>query len=133
MNKVIRNVKDKVYFRQGDSSIKLTYEQIRSLEYDRNSVLLILENNIEKRLIVNSAANNETIKNIWNDLTYPEQKSIEFIINNNGATREEISNIIGRSRTTSINLLNRLIKKDIIIWTGTTKNDNYGKYIIKNG
>ncbi len=100
-------------------------------EPDRNSVLLVLDNDIENRSNVNNASSNETVKNIWNQLTYPEQKAIEFIINNNGATREEISNIIGRSKTTAVALLNRLIEKELIIWTGTTKNDAYGKYIIK--
>jgi len=58
-------------------------------------------------------------------------KAIEFIINNNGVTSEEISNIIGRSKTTAISLLNRLLARDLIVWTGTSKKDNYGKYIIK--
>lgn len=100
-------------------------------EPDRNSVLLVLDNDIENRSNVNKAATNESVKDIWNELTYPEQKAIEFIINSNGATREEISNIIGRSKTTAINLLNKLIDKELIVWTGTSKKDNYGKYIIK--
>lgn len=32
MNYIVRNNKDEVYCRQGDSSIKLTSDQIRSLE-----------------------------------------------------------------------------------------------------
>ncbi len=48
MNKVIRNVKDEVYCRQGDSSIKLTYDQIKSLEYDRN------ETNFENQIVWDS-------------------------------------------------------------------------------
>ena len=35
---LIRNVKDEVYLRQGDSSNKLSSEQIRILEYDRREV-----------------------------------------------------------------------------------------------
>lgn len=35
MNYIVRNNKDEVYCRQGDSSIKLTSDQVRSLEYDR--------------------------------------------------------------------------------------------------
>ena len=46
-------------------------------------------------------------------------------------TREEVSSIIGRSKTTTISLLNRLIDKKIIAWTGAIKNDNFGKYIFK--
>ncbi len=100
-------------------------------EPDSNSVLLVLDNDIENRSNVNKVTNIESIKDIWNELTYPEQKAIEFIINNNGATREEISDIIGRSKTTAVALLNRLIAKDLVVWTGTSKNDAYGKYIIK--
>ena len=35
LNYLIRNNKDEVYCRQGDSSIKIKANQIRSLEYDR--------------------------------------------------------------------------------------------------
>lgn len=35
------------------------------------------------------------------------------------------------SKTTAVALLNRLITKGLVIWTGTTKTDAYGKYIIK--
>ena len=35
-NYIIRNVKDEVYLRQGDSSVKLNSNQVRSLEYDKN-------------------------------------------------------------------------------------------------
>lgn len=101
-------------------------------EPDRNSVLLVLDNDVENRSNVNSVSTNVIVKNIWNQLSYPEQRTIEFIINNNGATREEISNLIGRSKTTAVALLNRLIEKGLIVWTGTTKNDGYGKYIIKS-
>ncbi len=49
MSRVIRNAKDEVYCRQGDSSIKLTYDQIRSLEYDRN------ETNFENQIVWESS------------------------------------------------------------------------------
>lgn len=100
-------------------------------EPDRNSVLLVLENNVEERLNVNKAVENENIKEAWNDLNYLEQKALEFITNNNGATRDELSNLIGRGKTSTINLLNKLIDKNLIVWTGTSKSDAYGKYIIK--
>ena len=35
MSYIVRNNRDEVYCRQGDSSIRLTADQIRSLEYDR--------------------------------------------------------------------------------------------------
>ena len=68
---------------------------------------------------------------MWNELSFLEQNVLEFIVNNNGATREEASSIIGRSKTTTISLLNRLIDKKIIVWTGTSKKDKFGKYILK--
>lgn len=49
MNRVVRNAKDEVYCRQGDSSIKLTYDQIKSLEYDRN------ETNFENQIVWESS------------------------------------------------------------------------------
>ncbi len=101
-------------------------------EPDENSVLLILENNIDMRIRMNTFSMNEQLKNMWNDLSYLEQQIIEFIMGRNGATREEISVVIGRSKTTTVNLLNRLIDMKLIIWTGTNKNDSYGKYVIKN-
>ncbi len=36
MNFIVRNNKDEVYLRQGDSSIKLNSMQVRSLEYEKN-------------------------------------------------------------------------------------------------
>lgn len=35
LNFIVRNNKDEVYLRQGDSSIKLNNEQVRSLEYEK--------------------------------------------------------------------------------------------------
>lgn len=118
----------RIYKEMHDYNLK---EPIYS-EPDRNSVLLVLDNDIENRSNVNQAANNEVVKHIWHELSYPEQKTIEFIINNNGATREEIEKVIGRSKTTTVNLLNKLIDRELVIWTGTSKKDIYGKYIIKN-
>lgn len=117
----------RIYKEMQDYNLK---EPIYS-EPDRNSVLLVLDNDIENRSNINQSANNKYVKSVWDELTYPEQKAVEFIINNNGATREEISTIIGRSKTTTVNLLNKLIKMNVIVWTGTSKKDIYGKYIIK--
>lgn len=48
MNFIVRNNKDDVYCRQGDSSIKLTSDQIRSLEYDRE------ERDFEAEVLIDS-------------------------------------------------------------------------------
>ena len=90
-----------------------------------------LLNDIENISNVNKSPNfNEKINSVWEELSIPERQTIEFIFNNHSATREEISNVIGRSKETAVSVLNRLIDKDLIVWTGTTKQDNYGKYII---
>ncbi len=125
--------------RELNEGVKRIYKEMKDYnlseplysEPDRNSVLLVLDNDIESRSNINKASNNKKVKNMWDGLSYPEQKTIELIINNNGATREEVSNVIERSRSVTINLLNRLIDKNIIVFTGTTKNDPYGKYILK--
>ena len=49
LNYIVRNNKDEVYCRQGDSSIKLTTDQIRSLEYDKK------ERNFETEILDNSS------------------------------------------------------------------------------
>ncbi len=100
-------------------------------EPDRNSVLLILNNNIEKRSNIAQKVNITKIEQIWNSLNHLEQIAIDYIINNDGATREEISELINRGKTSTVNLLNKLIEKNLIIWSGTTKQDSHGKYIIK--
>ena len=101
------------------------------IEPDKYSLILILENDIEHRSKVKQFNINEKLRDIWNELSYLEQKAIEFIAMNNGVTREEVSEVIDRSRTTTQDLLNKLIKKEIIVWTGTSKQDGYGKYLMK--
>lgn len=44
-----------------------------------------------------------------------EQKVVSYIANNNGATREEISKVIEREKTSTINILNKLIDKNLIV------------------
>ena len=46
---IVRNNKDEVYLRQGDSAIKLTHDQIRSLEYERH------ERNFESEILPNTS------------------------------------------------------------------------------
>lgn len=48
-NYLVRNNKDEVFYRQGDSSIKLTHDQIRSLEYDKK------ERDFESEIILDSS------------------------------------------------------------------------------
>lgn len=51
LNYLIRNNKDEVFCRQGDSSIKLNANQIRSLEYDRK------ERDFETEVLLESSIN----------------------------------------------------------------------------
>ena len=74
---------------------------------------------------------NEKIEKIWDDLSHLEQQTIRYIIENGSATREEISEFIGRSKTSAINLLRNMNEKKLIVWTGITKSDKLGRYIIK--
>ena len=81
-----------------------------------------LLNDIENISNVNKSPNfNEKINSVWEELSIPERQTIEFIFNNHSATREEISNVIGRGKTATINLLNNLLEKDLIVWNGTAK------------
>ena len=84
MNNIIRNNKDEVYCRQGDSSIKLTSDQVRSLEYDRK------ERNFETELLIDSS-----IDDIDNEMAdhYREclntDSSIEEVLKARGFLREK--------------------------------------------
>ena len=98
-------------------------------EPDRNSVLLILKNNIEKR--EKNVKINDNMTKVWDELNYLEQKALNYITKNESASREEIGNVIGRSKTSTITVLNHLINKKLIVWTGTSKSDRLGKYILK--
>ena len=88
MNNIIRNNKDEVYCRQGDSSIKLTSDQVRSLEYDRK------ERNFETELLIDSS-----IDDIDNEMAehYREclntDSSIEEVLKARGFLREKDGNL----------------------------------------
>ena len=45
---------------------------------------------------------------------------------------DETAKIINRGKTTAVKLLNKLVDMNLIVWTGTSKQDSKGKYIIKN-
>ena len=40
--------------------------------------------------------------------------------------------IFVNGKTTAVKMLNKLVDMGLIIWIGTSKSDNKGKYIIKN-
>ena len=100
---------------------------------NNSSVLLVLDNNIEAR----SKRKRETLEKkekinaVWNDLSYQEKKVLQTIYENGSITSMEVAKLIDRGKTTAIKLLNKLIDKDLIVWTGTDKRDAYGNYIMK--
>ena len=87
LNFIVRNNKDEVYCRQGDSSIKLTSDQIRSLEYERR------ERNFETEILEDTS-----IKDIDEDIMklYEEKlntdASFEEILKARGFLRERNGN-----------------------------------------
>ena len=56
---------------------------------------------------------------------------LQTIYENGSITSMETAELIARGKTTAVKLLNKLIEKDLIVWTGTDKRDAYGKYIMK--
>lgn len=73
MGCIVRNNRDEVYCRQGDSSIKLNADQIRSLEYEKR------ERNFETEVLMDSSIIDIDVdmveiykKKLGTDLTYEE-------------------------------------------------------------
>lgn len=102
-------------------------------EPDGSSVLLVLENNIitRSRRKQESMLKNKTIQKEWEDLNYNERKVMLAIFDKGEITSDEVAKIINRGKTTAVKLLNKLIDKKLIEWTGTNKTDTYGRYVIK--
>lgn len=102
-------------------------------EPDKNSVLLVLDNNIvmRSRRREESMLKNNVIQDKWENLNYLEKKVLTTIFDKGEITSEETAKIISRGKTTAVKLLNKLVDMDLILWTGTSKFDNKGKYIMK--
>lgn len=102
-------------------------------EPDKNSVLLVLKNNI----IMRSKRKEEfllkkgIIQDNWDKLNYQERSVITAIFDKGEISSEEVSKIINRSKVTAVKLLNKLVELKLIEWTGTHKSDTKGRYIIK--
>ena len=103
-------------------------------EPDRNSVLLVLDNNIvmRSRRKEESMLKDNTIQDKWENLNYLERQVLTTIFDKGEITSDETSKIINRSKPTAVKMLNKLIDMNIIEWTGTSKSDTQGRYIIKN-
>lgn len=102
-------------------------------EPDRNSVLLVLDNNIvmRSRRKEESMLKDNTIQDKWENLNYLERQVLTTIFDKGEITSDETSKIINRSKPTAVKMLNKLIDMNLIEWTGTSKSDTQGRYIIK--
>lgn len=102
-------------------------------EPDRNSVLLVLENNIimRGRRKTESMMKVDSIQGSWNNLNYLERQILTTIYDKGEITSEEVTKLISRSKPTAVKLLNKLMDLKLIEWTGTSKTDPHGRYIIK--
>ena len=103
-------------------------------EPDRNSVLLVLDNNIimRSKRKKESMLKNNAILDKWDSLNYLERQVLTTIFDKGEINSEETAKIINRGKTTAVKLLNKLMDMNLIEWTGTSKFDTKGKYIIKN-
>ena len=102
-------------------------------EPDRNSVLLVLDNNIimRSRRKEESMLKNNSIQSKWKELNYLERQVLVTTFDKGEISSEETTKIINRSKPTAVKLLNKLIDMKLIEWTGTSKSDTQGRYIIK--
>ena len=102
-------------------------------EPDRNSVLLVLDNNIAVRANrkQETLKKSDAIKDKWDILNYAEKQVLQVINDKGEVTSDDVSKIISRGKTTAVKLLNKLIDLDLIVWTGTSKKDSYGRYKMK--
>lgn len=103
-------------------------------EPDRNSVLLVLDNNIimRSKRKEESMLKDNTIQDKWEELNYLEKQVLATIFDKGEISSEETAKIINRGKTTAVKMLNKLVDMNLIVWTGTTKADNKGRYIMKN-
>lgn len=102
-------------------------------EPDKNSVLLVLENNIvmRSRRKEESMLKLDSIQDKWSNLNYLEKQVLSTIFDKGEITSEETAKIISRGKTTAVKMLNKLMNLNLIEWTGTSKSDTKGRYIIK--
>ena len=127
--------------RELNEGVKRIYREMRDFylkdpiysEPDQHSVLLVLDNNIIMRgkRKKETMLKNTKIKEKWDSLNSQQQQVLQAIYDKGEITSEEVAEIIDRKKNASVNLLNKLIDENLIVWTGTSKSDKYGKYIIK--
>ena len=85
-------------------------------EPDRDSVLLVLDNNIVMRNCrkEESMLKDNTIQDKWKNLNYLERQVLTTIFDEGEITSDETSKIINRSKPTAVKMLNKLIDMNLI-------------------
>ena len=124
-----------------DEGVKRIYSEMQRFflkdpmysEPDRNSVLLVLDNNIimRSKRKEESMLKDNTIQDKWQDLNYLEKQVLTTIFDKGEINSEETAKLINRGKTTAVKMLNKLKDLNLIEWTGTSKSDTKGRYIIK--
>ena len=93
-------------------------------EPNKNSVLLILENNIiSRQLRTNSAINNIFSKSSLDNLTIYEKTILSYAYNFNQITTKEAVEQTGKSNKYVRKILNELVAKNFLEWHGSGKYD----------
>ena len=138
---IARVLTDLGIVRELNEGVKRIYSEMQKFflnppiysEPDKNSVLLILENNIimRSRRKEESMLKINNIQNEWKNLNYLERQLLIAIFDKGEINSEEASKVINRGKTTAIKMLNKLIDVGLVEWTGTHKSDIKGRYIIK--
>lgn len=139
---IARVLNDLGIVRELNEGVKRIYSEMQRFflkdpiysEPDRNSVLLVLDNNIVMRSKrkEESMLKDNTIQNKWEKLNYLEKQVLTSIFDKGEISSEEAAKIINRGKTTAVKMLNKLVDMDLIVWTGTAKSDNKGRYIMKS-
>lgn len=138
---IARVLNEMCIVRELNEGVKRIYSEMRRFflkapiysEPDRNSVLLVLDNNIimRSRRKEECMLKDNTIQDKGNDLNYLEKQVLTTIFDKGEISSEETARIINRGKTTAVKMLNKLVDINLIVWTRTTKLGNKGRYIIK--
>lgn len=137
---ISRVLNDLGIVRELNEGVKRIYSEMQSFylkdpvysEPNKNSLLLVLENNIVMRSKrkEESMLKDNYILDKWNNLNHQEQKVIKAVYDKGFITSEETAVLIERGKTTAVKMLNKLVDMKLLVWTGTAKADNKGNYIL---
>lgn len=101
-------------------------------EPNKNSVQLVLENNIiSRKLRTDNAIKNIFEQKSYNDLSTYEKIILSSAFNSKKLTTKEASEILNKSVNYTRNKLNGLVEKGFLEWHGSSKKDPTQYYTIK--